>query len=141
MATLIKVTEEVEKNIVDTIIRTFPDTKIIYLFGSAAAGELTIHSDIDLAVLADRCLDKIKLNQLENELATLLQRDVDLIDLFDASVVFRFQIVCTGKKIFSINENTSNFFEDLVHAMYFRLNEERTAMLSEIKKRGHVYGG
>ncbi|AFC99012.1 putative nucleotidyltransferase [Methanocella conradii HZ254] len=60
------------------LVRDFSDKNIeIYLFGSAARGEDTENSDIDLLIIADT--DKSVLNELIERLKTNMEREVNPI--------------------------------------------------------------
>ncbi|MDQ0257043.1 putative nucleotidyltransferase [Evansella vedderi] len=60
----------------------------IILFGSTVKGTMKNNSDLDIAFLSNKKLDKYQLFMIAQELATKLNRDVDLIDLNQASTVF-----------------------------------------------------
>jgi len=70
---------------------------VIYLFGSAAREELREDSDIDIAYLSDTDLPAYESFMFAQELADIFKKDVDLINLKEASTVFKAQVVGTGK--------------------------------------------
>jgi hypothetical protein len=70
-----------------------------------------------------------------------LNRDVDIVDLLQASTVMQAQIIYTGKKIFSADENESAFFETYVFSDYIYLSEQRRGIFEDIQQRGSIYGG
>ncbi|GAW29330.1 nucleotidyltransferase domain-containing protein [Carboxydocella sp. ULO1] len=112
----------------------------ILLFGSAAQDRLRADSDIDLAFLAEQKTEAWYRYQLAQELAELLQREVDLVDLREASTVLTAQIVGTGKIVFSRDEIARQWFFMRALKEYALLNERRQVILEAIKKRGRVYG-
>ncbi len=69
-----------------------------------------------------------------------VHRNVDLVDLLSASTVMRAQVVSTGILLVDADPGARAIFETTVYASYARLNEERRALLDDIKQRGHVYG-
>ncbi len=73
-------------------------------------------------------------------LAAKYSRDVDLIDLNQASTVMRMQVISKGQRIYCSNEQSCEMFEDFVFSDYARLNEERAGILEDIGQRGAVYG-
>lgn len=78
---------------------------LIILFGSTAKGNIHKDSDIDIAFLSDdKELDKYEIFMIAQEIASELNRDVDLIDLNQASTVFQAQVVHTGKVIHCTDE-------------------------------------
>lgn len=127
--------------IVDAVVRDFPDTAVVYRFGSTAAGTAGRGSDIDIAFLASGPVDPVRRFEVQERLAARLRQDVDLVDLCSASTVLRMQVLAGGTPIGVIDEARRGQFEDLVFATYPRLNEERRDILSDIRERGRVYGG
>lgn len=113
---------------------------IIYMFGSAARDELRQDSDIDIAYLSDIHITPYENFMLAQELADIFKRDVDLINLKDASTVFKAQVVGKGKKLYCRDETARMYFEMRAFKEYALLNEEREAIMKNIEKRGSVYG-
>ena len=129
-----------ELSLIDGVRSEIPSVVAIYLFGSAAAGELRTDSDIDLAVLPTAPAPTAQLWSLAQGLAVSAGRDVDLIDLLSASTVMRAQVISKGKRLYCANELLCSNFEDRVYADYARLNEERRHILDDIRERGRIYG-
>jgi len=129
-----------EHALVEEIRSEIPDVLAVYLFGSAATGELRPDSDIDLAILCTTPLPTVRLWSLAQSLAVSAGRDVDLIDLQSASTVVRAQVISTGKRVFCTDESVCGEFEDWVYSDYARLNEERRHILDDISERGRIYG-
>ena len=117
-----------------------PGLQALYLFGSAASGEARPGSDLDLALLADRPLAADERFDLEQDLALLLGREVDLVDLLAASTVMRMQVISTGRLLWEANRYRRELFEVTVYSAYARLNEERRGILEDIRREGRVYG-
>lgn len=114
--------------------------KVIYLFGSAARNELREDSDIDIAFLGKLNLNEYDIFMKAQELAFLLKRDVDLIDLRKASTVFKKEVVEKGKVISCNDNNERMLFEMRTLKEYAMLNEERNEIIKNIRERGSVYG-
>lgn len=72
---------------------------LIYLFGSYAKGTEHASSDINIAYMSDVVLSDYERFMLAEELASELNKDVDLVDLKLATTVFQTQIIATGKLI------------------------------------------
>ena len=68
------------KDMIKEILNYFNDkeVRIIYLFGSAARGELRENSDIDIAIIGE--YDSLETYNMQMELSEILDRDVDLIN-------------------------------------------------------------
>lgn len=116
-----------------------PDLIAIYQFGSQVRGETHKGSDIDLAFLAPQSLSPVQRFDLEQELALLAHKDVDLVDLQKASTVMRMQVISTGSCLLSINDTKRDRFETMVFSAYARLNEERREILKNIQQQGRIY--
>nr|WP_248562695.1 nucleotidyltransferase domain-containing protein [Niallia sp. NCCP-28] len=112
----------------------------IILFGSTVKGNVHSESDIDIAFLSENLnFDKYTLFMFAQELAANLGRDVDLIDLNQASTVFQAQVVQTGKIIYCSDTRKKAEFEIKVLKMYAKLNEERSEILKKIDESGSIY--
>ncbi|MGE5362129.1 MAG: type VII toxin-antitoxin system MntA family adenylyltransferase antitoxin [Bacteroidales bacterium] len=116
-----------------------PGVAAVYLFGSSEHDTEHAESDIDLAVLAASKLAPAFRWELQEELALLAHRAVDLVDLGSASTVMRMQVVSTGRLLFSTDRAVVDRFEMLVLADYSRLNEERAAILDDARRRGRIH--
>lgn len=113
---------------------------IIYLFGSGSRNELREDSDIDIAFLCDTKISSYEVFMLAQEIANIFNRDVDLINLKEASTVFKVQVIGKGKKVYCNNENRRMEFEIRALKEYALLNEEREVIMKKIQQRGNVYG-
>jgi predicted nucleotidyltransferase len=82
------------------LLARHPAVKVAVLFGSLATGRSTPESDLDLGVAADHPLDIELKTVLIEELAQLLGRPVDLIDLQMASGVILQQVLAKGRLIY-----------------------------------------
>jgi uncharacterized protein len=111
----------------------------IYLFGSEAQQQARKDSDIDLAFLSERTLSHYERFMIAGELAAILNCDVDLVDLKEATTVFQAQIVGKGKVLYCADDDKKAQFEMKVFKEYAKLNEERAEILERIRKRGAVY--
>ena len=73
-------------------------------------------------------------------MAEMIGTAVDLIDLNQASTVFKMQIFKSGKKVYTKSDYDFNVYEMNVYRMYSNLNEQREVVLKEIHESGSVYG-
>jgi predicted nucleotidyltransferase len=117
-----------------------PETLVLYLFGSAVSGGRHSESDLDLALLAEAPLDRLRLWEVQQDLSVELGQSVDLIDLLQVPTVLRMQVVSTGEVLWSGDENERARFEMYVYSSYTRLNEERREILEQIRREGRVLG-
>lgn len=120
---------------------TVPGLLVVYRFGSQSQGTARPGSDVDLAVLAQNRLVPTMLVGLRQDLAIILNREVDLIDIRAASTVMQMQVLSTGECLFSGDDRARELFEMIVYSSYARLNEERAGILDDVRTRGSVYAG
>lgn len=113
----------------------------VYRFGSTASGQMSDESDIDIAFLADAPMDPVERFELQERLAGFVRRDVDLLDLREASTVMRMQVISTGRVLATFDRERQEAFEDLTYSAYARLNEERREILDQVRREGRVHGG
>jgi uncharacterized protein len=82
-------------------IVTFLDRRFgldtLWLFGSEAAGTARQDSDLDLAALFRRRSSTLEILDAREELATILHRDVDLVDLDQTSPILGMQVLRHGR--------------------------------------------
>jgi len=125
---------------VGVIRRRLPGVVAVYVFGSAGSAGERADSDVDMAILPATPIGAKASWELGQEVAADIGRDVDLVDLLAASTVMRGQAISTGSRIYCADENACAAFEDYAYASYARLNEERGAILDDIRRLGSVYG-
>lgn len=107
----------------------------VWLYGSAARGELRPDSDVDLAFLAAKPVNPMRRLQVAQQLSLRLHRDVDLVDMSRISTVLRSQVVGHGRRIATADRPAAEAFEMFVLADYARLNEERREVLAGFRER------
>lgn len=117
-----------------------PNLVALYRFGSTVSGQTLRESDVDFALLAPRPLEPLERWEWQEKLAARLHRSVDLVDLLRASTVLRMQVVSSGIVLFESNRAARDRFETAVFSSYARLNEERRAILDQVRREGTVYG-
>ena len=129
--------------IVSTVMRAHPATQAVYLFGSAATGDVLPTSDVDLALLLPhaeaKAVGSLALTALRVDLEHLLGCEVDLFSLREASTVFQKEIVYKGRRLVSTDGYAVAEFEMLVLSYYQKLNEERKELLEAFLETGRAY--
>lgn len=103
---------------------------VIYLFGSFGTPSQHPGSDIDIAFLPTLATDPVECFRIAGQLSERFGRQVDLVNLTQASTVFAKEVLRTGTPIASISPALQQQFEMLTLADYARLNEERQAVLT-----------
>jgi predicted nucleotidyltransferase len=124
---------------IEHIQQLVPKLIAVYQFGSQAHGRARKDSDVDLAILAMAPIPEAGRFDLAQDLAIMLHRDVDLIDLRAASTVMRMQALSSGVCLVDQNPSARAEFEMYAYADYARLNEERRELVKGIQERGSVY--
>lgn len=105
----------------------------LWLFGSTARGTATATSDLDLAALFRRRPSTLELLDQRAELAGLLGREVDLVDLEQASPILVMQVLRHGNLLLdraparrvSLTAAAPGRYEDL---LIVRREAERTLL-------------
>jgi predicted nucleotidyltransferase len=135
--------DSMDRTIVQTItdfLHTHIQPSFILIFGSFVKGTTHQESDIDIGFYAkDKKIDKYEIFMLAQELAALLKREVDLVNIAEASTVFQAQIYTTGTVIYS-DDDTLRMNEQMkALKMYAKLNEERKGILQKVDESGSIY--
>jgi predicted nucleotidyltransferase len=129
-----------DKNIIVTTLKQeIPMLQALYLFGSQKDGSATISSDVDIAYLASKPLGGVERWELSQKVASLLSRDIDLIELSTTNTIFRYQILSTAERIYGDGYEVESF-ETLAYSFYLRFQEERKPIVDEIMKNKSVLG-
>lgn len=115
------------------------DPIFLYIFGSAVEGYFREDSDIDIGFFSDKKINGYDIFMIKEELADILKRDIDLVDLKESSTVFKAQVVGKGEVIYSRNENILSEFRIRSYREYSFLNDEREEILERVKKEGKIY--
>jgi len=129
-----------EDQIVAVLREKLPKLLAVYLFGSQALNMAGPDSDIDLAILAGGRQDTLTLWNLGQDLASMIDRDVDLLDLRAASTVMQYQIITTGRRLWK-KDLQAGLFECAVLSQKTELDTARAALLQDIQREGRVYAG
>lgn len=123
------------KEIIEIILKYYPKTQAIYLFGSFADGSENKDSDVDLAILLPheeaKKIVSFVMSEVLNQLSLSLKRDVDLLNLRKISTVFQIQIIDKGKLIFCADKYAKDEFEMLTLSFYQSLNEGRKGIIED----------
>ena len=130
----------VPKSIVSHLTKAISGLQAVYLYGSFLSDSFSDESDLDIAVKAERRLDNQERWRIQEDLAGICGRDVDLLDLDRASLVMQFEVVSAGERIYCADEKPIAHYETLLYSRYLDFNRIRKPIVEEIIKRGSVYG-
>jgi uncharacterized protein len=128
-----------------------PEIVAVYLFGSFARDRARADSDIDVAVLLDPdfSMDNHPLYRLDriDQLASALQRPVDVVMLNRAPLVLRNQVLSYGYLVYETNRSQRIDYEVRSRQAYFDfrpiLDRIHAAVRRQLKEGtfGHQYRG
>jgi predicted nucleotidyltransferase len=139
----ISLVERLKANI-GSILESYP-IRLAYLYGSAAAGNSTPFSDVDIALVADRELvprERLKLMlEIEVKLADQCDiHDADVRIINDAPLVFRGRVACDGILLYARDEATRIEFETTTRDAYFDYlpvhRKLQEAFFADVRERG-----
>lgn len=125
--------------IVSAIRARFPNAMAIYAFGSQVQGTAGPQSDLDLAILVAGYADPLVLWDAAGNLADVVGCPVDLMDLRAASTVMQYQVITTGRRLWSVGL-ASGLFEAFVLSEKTALDEARAPLLADIQRTGKIHG-
>ena len=126
--------------VLDVLRREIPSLAGIYLFGSQATGTAGPKSDVDIAFFAGRALPQLELLRLREKVSAAMRREVDLVDLADASTILQMQVLRDGRLEATIDANAIGLFELRVLRDYRDLKMRRAGIEADIAARGRVHG-
>lgn len=113
------------------------DAHTIIIFGSVAKGTMRPESDIDIAYLSRVRRSTYQRFRIGQQLADLLDRDVDLIDFQESSTVFQVQIAATGIVLYEENPLLRQLAYIQAFREYVLLNDKRQSILDHfMEERG-----
>lgn len=124
--------------VVGAIRERLPKALAIYAFGSQVQGTAGPQSDLDLAVLVAGYAEPLVLWDLSASLADKVACPVDLLDLRAASTVMQYQVITTGKLLWSIGLD-AGLFECYVLSEKTALDAARAPLLADIAATGEIY--
>jgi predicted transcriptional regulator len=82
------------------------------------------NSDIDIAFLSSSTVSNLQRWETQEKLASLLNSDIDLVNLHSSDDVFRFEITSKGKNLFIKPSSKIEQFLDSIYINYIQLNED-----------------
>lgn len=99
----------------------------VYLLGSAANGQLRPDSDVDIALLTapGMTINAVDRQTLASKLALTLGREVDVGLLSSANLVYAFQTIMTGRRLFTRNSAHSDITAASLLGLYAQFNSDR----------------
>ena len=124
--------------LLQTLLARVANLLAIYAFGSRVQDTAGPGSDLDLAILVAGYADPLDLWALAGDLADVAGCPVDLLDLRAASTVMQYQVITTGRRLWSAGLQT-DLFECFVLSEKTALDEARAPFLADIAATGRIY--
>ena len=132
-----------EHLLANTVLRHYPATQAVYLFGSYGTQQQWPDSDADIALLLPpdeaRRVGSLSMTELQASLERLIDKEVDLVNLRQVSTVFQKEIILAERRVFCADQYAADEFEMLVLSLYQKLNEERAEVMAEGLSSGRFY--
>jgi predicted nucleotidyltransferase len=124
------------EQIIRTVLKHYPETQAVYLFGTFGTDRQFPGSDVDIALLFPHqqagIIGTLAMTDLRFELERLLKMDVDLINLRRAPTVLQKEIIAADRRIYTADKYAADEFDMLTISYYQKLNEERAEILEAI---------
>lgn len=108
---------------------------VLYVFGSTATGTASADSDVDLAALFARPVPAAARLGVLGDLASVLGRDVDLVDLDDASPIVAMQVLRHGRIVHEADRRRRVAFEAATPGRYEDLVRIRQPQVDALLRR------
>ena len=123
-----------QDRIVKSLSKKIRGLEFVSIFGSALMMDFnSLKSDIDIAFISSDSLTNIQRWNIQEELASELNIDIDLIDLKKANDVIRFEIISKGEVVFQKPSHKLELFLDDTYINYIQLNEDRKEIMELYK--------
>jgi predicted nucleotidyltransferase len=120
------------------LLSEYDNATLVFLFGSYAEDNVTVFSDLDIAVVFRDIPDIYLVNELKGKLEGALKIAVDIVMLNSASPVIRMQVLKKGVLLINRDPRVYNqFFVDTLKA-YDDLKRNRREIEENILK-GRIY--
>ncbi|WP_204712352.1 type VII toxin-antitoxin system MntA family adenylyltransferase antitoxin [Halobacillus seohaensis] len=107
----------------------------IIMFGSYQNGAERGESDIDVAFYSDQENSSYKLFLIAQELSQLIDVEVNLVEMSNASNLFQVQIFSRGTVLYSESDYLRMNLQMKAYSLYVNLNEEEAVISKSIKER------
>lgn len=119
----------------------YPKLWAVYVYGSYAQDEQWPGSDLDLAFLLLPGQALAERFDVANRIATRIGRDVDLVDIRQASDVLRFEVLAHGKQLINSRPDQVLAWEASAITRYGHYRKEVGALHEAFNRTGVGYAG
>lgn len=131
----------INQTIISPILKNYPTTQAIYLFGSWGTEDEWANSDIDVALLLPvaqaKSINTWQWVALAQSIASAVgKEEADLINLRAANTVLSKEVIMAERRIYCADESAADEFEMLTISFYQQLQRERKLIIEEAVKSG-----
>ena len=128
-----------DNEIVAAVRAALPDVEAVYLFGSFAAGRQNEESDLDVAIVTNGRLERLRLWNARCAISNILDIDVDLVEYREVDTLLQHQILVNGRRIYGESDDL-DLYDVAVLSEMTSLQERLQPLLADIIRDGSVYG-
>ena len=121
------------------LLKEKPGILLAFLFGSFAGNHQRPTSDVDVGIIFDTAPSLAAIHDLNIEISSALNREVDLVILNQASPILKMQVLKKGKLILRRNKREFNLFYLQTVNQYDDLKQVRKKCEENILS-GRIYG-
>lgn len=118
--------------------RLIPGLAAVYVFGSAARGDMRADSDLDLAFVSNERVSSELRHEARLAVEAFLKMDVDLVDLMTASPILGREVLLEGRRLAAPSPFVSDLAEIRLMREYEDLKTRRQGIEADIAVRGRV---
>jgi predicted nucleotidyltransferase len=120
------------------LLSEYQNAILVFLFGSCAKNDMTVFSDLDIAILFREKPDIYVLNELREKLEGTFHMAVDIVTLNNASPIIKMQVLKNG--IVLVNKDARVYYKFFVNTVkeYDDLKRIRKEIEDNILK-GRIY--
>lgn len=141
MSTATLTTDALKMRIRESVLSIFPDVWAIYLYGSTARGDSWQGSDLDVAVLLPPGQALEQPWQIAGQLAGVLGREVDLVDLRQSGDVLCMQVLAEGVLLYNGEPGEVLAWEARAMSRYGHYRREIADLMADFRATGIGYAG
>lgn len=121
----------------NSFLKKQTDLLLAYQFGSSLSGDLHEESDIDFAILFDKKPSYQRVLELTEKLTDILNKEVDLSILNEASPIFCMQVISKGINIYCRDTKARSYFvirtvNEYDDLSYFRRFQQKNILKGRI---------
>lgn len=111
----------INKKKIAELLKSNPNIKFAYIFGSFAKGKNRFGSDLDIAVLFEKEPDLLSIGQLISELEEVVDFNVDLVslnNLYNKNPKLAYSVIADGILLFNTDHKLLSHYKAITYLKY-----------------------